>query len=145
MAEVKIIDIDGEQWNIKDQDARTKIATIEEDISSQDLQDIQVTMRNGYTCKSIVISDHYKVGKIHFATIRIDDLSGDLIGTGGTAHMAVMNLKAKKSTSFIAREYVAQATVRCSIGIDGSLRLDESNGINNGRNMIIGEIIFAEP
>lgn len=30
MADVKIVDIDGEQWNIKDQEARTKIAALEE-------------------------------------------------------------------------------------------------------------------
>lgn len=32
MADVKIIDIDGEQWNIKDQTAREKIATLETEI-----------------------------------------------------------------------------------------------------------------
>ena len=30
MADVKIIDIDNEQWNMKDQEARNKIATLEE-------------------------------------------------------------------------------------------------------------------
>lgn len=145
MADVKIIDIDGEQWNIKDQDARIKIATIEENISSQDLQDIQVTIKNGYTCKSIEVLNHYKVSKIHFATIRIEDLSGNAIGTAGTADIAVMNLKVKKFTNFIARDYIAPATARCSLGVDGSLYISESNGINNGRNVIIGEIIFAEP
>lgn len=145
MADVKAVDIDGEQWNIKDQGARIKIATIEEDISSQDLQDIQVTVKDGYTCKSIDISNHYKVGKIHFASIRIEDLSGNSIGTEGTACVAVINLKVKKFTNFITRDYIAQATARCSLGVDGSLYINESNGINNGRNVIIGEIIFAEP
>lgn len=144
MADVKIVDINGEQWNIKDQDARTKIATIEEDISSQDLQDIQVTMRDGYTCKLISISSHYKVGKIHFAIIRIENLSGNFIGTERTANIAVTNLKAKKTTSCILRDYIAPATVRCSIKENGSIYLEESNGISNGNNIILGEIIFAE-
>lgn len=30
MADVKIVDIDSEQWNIKDQDSRTRIAALEE-------------------------------------------------------------------------------------------------------------------
>lgn len=30
MADVKIVDIDSEQWNIKDQEARTRIAVLEE-------------------------------------------------------------------------------------------------------------------
>lgn len=34
MAEVKIIDIDGEQWNIKDQMAREKIATLGTEIEN---------------------------------------------------------------------------------------------------------------
>lgn len=33
MADVKIIDIDNEQWNIKDQYARDKVATLETDVS----------------------------------------------------------------------------------------------------------------
>lgn len=35
MADVKIVDIDGEQWNIKDQDARNK--NIEQDVKIQNL------------------------------------------------------------------------------------------------------------
>lgn len=33
MADVKIIDIDSEQWNIKDQEARNRITTLEEKIT----------------------------------------------------------------------------------------------------------------
>ena len=145
MADVRMIDIDGELWNIKDQDARIKIAAIEEDIFPQDLQDIQVTMKDGYTCKLIFISNHYKVGKIHFASIMIENLSGDSIGTIRTANVAVMNLKAKRHTEFILRDYLAPATVNCSLEEDGTLSIRESNGIRDGYNAITGEIIFAEP
>ena len=145
MADVKIIDIDGEQWNIKDQDARVKIATVEENISSQDLQDAKVTMENGYTCKSIQITNHYKVGKIHFAVISIEDLSGNSVGTAGTIYIASTDLIPKKYTVFIARDYRAPATARCTLEADGRIAIGESNGIRNGDNVIIGEIIFAEP
>ena len=144
MADVKIIDIDGEQWNIKDQDARKKVAIIEENISSQDLQDAQITMKNGYTCKTIQIDNHYKVGKIHFASIRIEDLSGNNIGTSDTAYIASTNLIPKKYTTFITRDYIAPATVRCFLGQDGTISIGESNGIKDGNNTILGEIIFAE-
>lgn len=145
MADVKIVDIDGEQWNIKDQDARTRIENLEENVSTQELQDAQVVVKDGYTCKSIQIVNHYKVGKIHFAVIRIEDLSGNGIGTMGTAHIASTNLIPKKYTVFIARDYKAPATARCALETDGSISMGESNGINNGNNIIIGEIIFAEP
>lgn len=145
MADVKIIDIDGEQWNIKDQDAREKVAIIEENISTQDLQDGQITIKNGYTCKSIQITNQYKVGKIHFALIRIEDLSGNGIGTTQTINIASTDLIPKKNTTFIARDYRAPATIRCSLEQDGSISIGESNGIKDGNNVIVGEIIFAEP
>ena len=145
MADVKIIDIDSEQWNIKDQDARTRITTLEENVSTQELQDAQITMKDGYTCKSIQISNHYKVGKIHFAVIRIEDLSGNGVGTTGTIYIASTNLIPKKYTVFIARDSRAPATARCDLEADGSISIGESNGISNGNNVIVGEIIFAEP
>lgn len=145
MADVKIIDIDNEQWNIKDQEARTRITTLEENVSTQDLQDAQITLKDGYTCKSMGIGNHYKVGKIHFASIQINNLSGKWVGTDGTIQIAYTNLIPKKRTLFITRDAVAPATVRCSLETDGSIYLRESNGINNGANMISGEIIFAEP
>lgn len=145
MADVKIVDIDGEQWNIKDQDARTRITTLEENISTIDLLDAQVTMENGYTCKSIQLHNIYKVGKIHFVNVRIEDLSGNGIGTSTTVYVASTNLIPKRITNFIARDYRAPATVRCSLEVDGRISIGESNGISNGNNVIIGEIIFAEP
>ena len=145
MADVKVIDIDGEQWNIKDQDARNNIAKIEETISTQDLQDVQVTMKNGYTCKSIQIGSHYKVGKIHFAVIRIEDLSGSGVGTTTTINIASTSLTPKKYTVFIARDYRVPATARCALETDGSISIAESNGINDGNNVVVGELIFAEP
>ena len=145
MADVKIIDIDGEQWNIKDQDAREKVATIEENISTQDLQSAQITMKDGYTCRAIRIDNHYKVGKIHFAVVSIDNLSGKYVGTDGTIQIAYTNLIPKKYTNFILRDAVSSATVRCALEIDGSIYISESNGIKNDINILRGEIIFAEP
>ena len=145
MAEVKIIDIDGVQWEMKDQTARDKITDIEKNISTEDLPDVKITMENGYTCKSIQISHHYKMGKIHFALIRIEDLSGDGVGTTGTIYIASTDLIPKKYTVFIARDYRAPATARCSLETDGRISIGESNGISNGNNVIVGEIIFAEP
>ena len=144
MADVKIIDIDGEQWSIKDQESREKIAEIEENISSQDLPDVQVTMKNGYIWKRLEISNHYKVGKIHFAIIRIENLSGSGVGTTESIDVASTSLIPKNRTAFIARDYRAPATVRCTLELDGSISIGESNGISDGNNVIIGEIIFAE-
>ena len=145
MADVKIIDIDGERWDIKDQNARDKIAALEDSLSTKDLPDAQVTMKNGYTCKSIQISNRYKTGKINFATIRIENLSGNGVGGTKTVHIASTNLNPKKITTFIARDYKTLATVRCNLEQDGGISIKESNGIKNGDNVILGEMIFAEP
>lgn len=145
MADVKIIDIDGEQWNIKDQDARGKITVLENAISTQDLQNAQITMKDGYTCKAIRIDNHYKIGKIHFAVVSIDNLSGKYIGTDGTVQIAYTNLIPKKYTNFILRDAVTSVMVRCALEIDGSIYISESNGIKDSTNILRGEIIFAEP
>lgn len=145
MADVKIIDIDGEQWNIKDQESRKKIATIEENISTQDLQNAQITIKNGYTCKAIRIDNHYKASKIHFAAVSIDNLSGKYVGTDGTIQIAHTNLIPKKYTNFILRDAVTATVVRCALEINGDITLSESNGIKEGANVLRGEIIFAEP
>lgn len=145
MADVKIIDIDSEQWNIKDQESREKIATIEENISTQDLLNVYPIMKNGYTCKSIAINGHYKSGKIHFAMIRIENLSGSGVGTADTIDIASTSLIPKKTTTFIVRDHRAPATARCMLKQDGIISIGESNGIKNGSNVIMGEIIFAEP
>ena len=145
MADVKIIDIDSEQWNIKDQDARDRIAVLEDSLSTKSLPDAQITMKDGYTCESIRINDCYKVGKINFAVMRIKDLSGGGVGETKTIQVASTNLIPMKKTVFIARDYITPATIRCSLDPDGSISIGESNGIKNGNNVIFGEIIFAEP
>lgn len=145
MAEAKIIDIDGVQWSIKDQTARDKITDIEKNISTEDLPDVQITLESGYTCKSITMQNHYKAGKIHFSEIVINNISGDNVGTLTTIKIAKSNLIAKKTTSFILRDYIAPITVRGSIDQNGYIYLEETNGINQGNNAIRGEIIFAEP
>ena len=88
MADVKIIDIDNEQWNIKDQEARNRIANLEE---SKDITNsvnvligtasvirsgkvIQVTgiIENGQDGNTIVISNLPKAkisNKIYYGVI----------------------------------------------------------------------------
>ena len=144
MADVKIFDIDGEQWNIKDQDTRDRIAILEDSLSTKDLPDAQIIMVDGYTCSSIKITECYKVGKIIFSYLRIENLSGK--GVGGTSDITIAdtNFIPKKYTSFIARDYIAPATVKCYLKDNGELCLGESNGVKDGYNVICGELIFAE-
>lgn len=144
MADVKIVDIDNEQWNMKDQEARNKIAILEEAVSVKDLQNVVIKMKSGYTATTKDIYAHYSVGKIHFMTIRIDNLTGTNIGTSVTANIASINLYPKKETSFILNDYMNRAILRCYLLTDGTIVVGESVGVVPGSNSCYGELIFAE-
>ena len=145
MALVKIVDIDGVQWEMKDQTARNKIANLEENNITQDLPDINITLKEGYEAQEMSISQHYSYGKIHFATIRLKNIKGENLGTHLTAIMASLNMYPKKTTSFLINDYKNRAILRCIINPDGTLEIGESTGLIPGDNDCIGEIIFAEP
>lgn len=145
MAEVKIIDIDGVQWEMKDQTARNKIANLEVNNTTKDLQDITINLEKEYKAESITITQHYSYGKIHFATINIVNIEGPNIGTNQTSYIASSNIYAKKSTTFLMYDYKNNAIARGYIFADGKIALGESIGVMQGNNNICGEVIFAEP
>ena len=145
MALVKIVDIDGVQWEMKDQTARDKITNIETIISSQALEDITLNLNEGYQAELLLARYHYKVGKIHFVDFNIKNLKGLNLGTKETAQIFLTNLRPIKNTSFILVDCIAPATLRCFIDTDGSISIGESKGLINGNNNIYGGLIFAEP
>lgn len=145
MADVKVIDIDNEQWNIKDQTAREKIANIEKDIVTKDLQNVIIELAPGYTASTALCTYHYSVGKIHFMTIRLVNLEGINIGSGETATIGSINIHPIKTTNFILYDYKNYAIVRCYLLRDGTFLIGESVGVIKNNNSIIGELIFAEP
>ena len=144
MADVKIVDIDNVQWNIKDQEARDKIINLEKLFIAEDLPNVEINLYEGYTATAIQGYAHYKIGKIHFVTFNIRDLAGNEIGTGNTAYIATTNLRPKKETSFIMNDYKNKATLRCYIQPDGMFAVAESVGSVSGSNISYGELIFAE-
>ena len=144
MADVKIVDTDNEQWNIKDQEARNRIAALEGLFITEDLPDVEINLNTGYTATEVRGYAHYKIGKIHFITFLIRELAGNGIGTGNTSYIATTNLRPKKETSFIMSDYKNKAMLRCYIEPDGRLALAESVGSVSGSNTSLGELIFAE-
>ena len=144
MADVKTVDIDNVQWNIKDQEARNKIATLENLFITEDLPEVEINLNAGYTAMDIQGYAHYKIGKIHFVTFLIRELAGGAIGTGNTAYIATTNLRPKKETSFIMNDYKNKAMLRCYVEPDGRLAVAESVGSVSGSNTSYGELIFAE-
>lgn len=145
MAEVKTIDIDGVQWEMKDQTARNKIANLEENNTTKDLPNITINFKEGYEVVGASIAQHYSYGKIHFALINFINIKGNNIGTNTTTHIASLNAYPKKSTTFLMYDYKNKAVLRCSISPDGTLTIEESVGVISGDNICYGELIFAEP
>lgn len=144
MADVKIIDIDNVQWNMKDQEARNRIAELEKLFIAEDLPDVEINLYKDYTTMGIQGYAHYKIGKIHFVTFLIRELAGPQIGTGNTAYIGTTNLRPKKETSFIMNDYKNKATLRCYVEPNGKLAVAESVGSVSGSNTSYGELIFAE-
>ena len=144
MADVKIVDIDSTQWNIKDQEARNQIATLEKNNSVQELGEIKIKLNNGYTAKEAKMQFGYKIGKINFVQMTLSNISGTNIGTSSTAKIGVIPIKAFRQTSFLAFDYVNGKVARAYINSEGVIALGESNGIVQGSNYIYGELIFVE-
>src|SRR5574344_486054 len=144
MADVTKIDIDGIQWDIKDQNARNRIATLEESLIPQLLDDINITMNEGYTSALAVLRSHYKIGKIHFAIVQINNIAGQNIGTSVTANIGHINIKPAKTTSCLLNDYHNSIVIRGSIANDGTITMDESVGLVQGDNVCLGELIFVE-
>ena len=144
MEVVNTLDIDGTQWEIQDVVARNQIAEIKESLTAQGLQDIEVIMNNGYTSKSAKIENHYKIGKIHFMTMSLINISGNNIGTTNTAYIGRINILPKKDTSFLLNDYINNTILRCYLRADGTISIGESNNVQQGKNACLGELIFAE-
>ena len=144
MADAKIVNIKGVQWELKDEVARNRITTLEESLIPQDLEDINITMNEGYTSELAVLRSHYKIGKIHFAILQINNIKGKDIGTSITANIGHINIKPKKGTSCLLNDYRNNIVIRSSIANDGTITMDESVGLIQGNNTCLGELIFVE-
>lgn len=144
MADVKIVDIDNVQWNIKDQEARNRIATLEESLIPQSLEDIDIDLNVDFTASKAKLLEHYKVGKIHFAKLDLRDISGGVIGTSETNSIGTINIYPKKETVFFAYDYRNNAMLRCYLDTNKTIRIAESIGVVPGNNICLGELIFAE-
>ena len=144
MADAKIVDIKGVQWELKDEVARNRIAELEKSLIPQSLENIGINLDVGFTAVEAIISEHYKVGKIHFARVLLRNISGGKIGTSETVRIGTINIRPKKETTFLLNDYENNAILRCFLSNDGAVSAAESIGVVQGKNICLGEIIFAE-
>lgn len=144
MAEVHIIDIDGERWDIKDSPLTERVTTLEDIISVKGLPELDVTLKSGYSTTVIATNYHYSFGKIHFVSLEFKNLSGTNIGTYNKAVIASTNLRPKKRTAFFLFDFTNRAQMLCYFENNGTISIAKSYGVKSGNNDCYGELIFAE-
>ena len=144
MADVKIVDIDNEQWNMKDQEARNRIATLEESLTVKDIGEIAITLKEGYTATEANILSISKYGKLNIGGLSITNLAGNNIGTTISTPIGNINRNIGNSVSAVFIEYISQKPVRVSIQKNGVVVISESGGITSGSNAIRGQVIWLD-
>lgn len=141
---VNTLDINGTQWEMQDAEARNKIIELEKNLIAQILDDINITLNEGYTSTLAVLRSHYKIGNIHFAIVQINDIKGPNIGTSVSANIGRININLVKATSCLLNDYRNNIVSRLTIANDGTISLAESVKLVQGDNACVGELIFAE-
>ncbi len=126
MADVKIVDIDSEQWNIKDQYARQQIATINENISEiktkqNKIIDIQGSTSSTYI--NICTAEEFKTllnGKVGGI-----DISYISFGQGSFMYKGLARINITGTVQNVANIYTVSGTTAPTLKIaDGYLRFD---------------------
>lgn len=144
MADASEIDIGGVRWNVKDKDARNKIATIEDFLTPKEIPNIEITLNNGYSATEQRIEYVQKYGKLYMGLLYINNLSGKNIGTTEIANFGKANISLNKGVFAVGIEYSSSLIVRAAIGKTGIISLQESKGITPGKNYLRIPITWIE-
>jgi len=119
MADVKIVDIDGEQWNMKDQEARTKIAVLEEKTTTKVTNKIN---QSNFKMDLVEINDE-KFLQLHFTGFPWSGTIGEIIAT-------------------FVQDFGLDTIVRCLVALDFS---DNSGRISGGLDILEDGTIHVYP
>lgn len=138
------LDIDGNQWEIRDTKARDDIATIKQSMTVERMQNIKITLNNGYSAVLASIVDIQKYGKLYMGLLYIDNLSGENIGTNNTAEIGTVNINLKVTAYAVGIEYIKTVPTRFLISPDGHIAVLESAGMTSGNNRIRIPITWIE-
>ena len=140
MAEVYIVDIDGEQWDIKDMPLTRRVAILEQLLTVETKENEEITLESGFSASVKRIANIVQFGNIVQCNFIITNLAGNGVGTNTTTKIGNCSLKVRSTYDFILRDYIAGNTVRLSIAKNGDIYLSESIGITSGSNALRGGI-----
>ena len=145
MQEVKIIDIDNVQWNMKDQEARNRIAEMEQLLKIENVNDIQIILNGGNSANEARITSIQKFGKIYIGLIIIENLIADNIGTLNRVNVGTVNINVLNNAYSIGFDYHSGKTVRIRVSPEKIFSIEESSGVSSGSNGIRAQITWIEP
>lgn len=144
MEKASIIDIQGVQWLIKDQEAADNINAIKDQLTPKKLNRISIEMNEGYSATSKIISNIVQFGRIHIGNIFIDNISGNNIGTTNEAKFGIVPFKPFDLIHALCFDYETGKIARLGIQTNGDISLLESLGVPNSNNKIRGQIVWIE-
>ena len=145
MADVKTVDIDGSQWNMKDQDARNKITEIEQLLKTEIIDNIPIVLNSGNSADEARIASIQKFGKMCVGLIILENINASNIGTINRVNVGTVNINVLNSTYSLGFDYKSGKTLRIRINPDKSITIEESNGVSNNNNGIRAPITWIEP
>lgn len=144
MADVKIVDIDGSQWNIKDQVARNKITEIEQLLKTETVNDILINLNSGNSASMAKITSIQKFGKMYVGLIILDNINASNVGTIYRVNVGTVDINVLNSTYSLGFDYKSGKTVRFRINPDKNITIEESSGVLNGNNGLRAPITWIE-
>ena len=142
MAEVHIVDIDGEQWDIKDLSLTQRVALLEQAQELTSLENVNIELKTGYTASYHVIQSLVRSGKIVIGNIYLANIAGNNVGTKNRAIIGNVNIAPKKNITGLWYDYLNDKTVRYRITPEGEFSLEESIGVVSGSNLIRGQLVL---
>ena len=145
MANVKTVDIDGSQWSMKDQEARNKIAEIEQLLKTEVIDNVPINLNSGNSADEARIASIQKFGKMYVGLIILENINASNVGTINRVNVGTVNINVLNSTYSLGFDYKSGKTIRIRINPDKSITFEESSGISNNNNGIRAPITWIEP
>ena len=145
MANAAKIDIQGVQWELKDQNARDRIAEIEQLLKTEVAADIPIILNSGNSADEARITSIQKFGKINTGLIILENINASNIGTLNRTNVGTVNMNVLNNTYSIGFDYKSGKVVRIRVGPDKNITIEESSGVANNSNGIRAQITWIEP
>ena len=120
---VSELDIDGYRWEIADKQARQDVANLKLSSEVKIYGDVGLILKPGYTAKGAKLGYTKKFGKLVIATLMIEDLRGEGLGTDANIQFAELPFKPYGGIDFTVTEVFQNTTFKIWGGDSGELNL----------------------